>query len=190
MTPAVNPTTITVPTANGTTVIQVPAGMTMPTLDINQILATQTAVQAATVNYLNAQLQAEYDSKVKSFNAMMESGSFPGPLVPPPAPASFILIPGTANPYTPAGYAQTGPPIVANEPIDTINVATNKPPVAIPGNIHVTVPIPGAPGWWGCGKDDGFPNGQTTPPVTADDGTVGRFQRYGAIGGAWYLKVS
>lgn len=44
-------------------------------------------------------------------------------------------------------------------------------------------------GWWSAGTDDTFPSGQTTPPVTSDDGATGVFVKYGApVGAGWYLK--
>ena len=164
------------------------ASQTTNTFAQSAILASSTAQCA----HLNANEQANFDGKVRDYNANMETGQHHDPpLVPPTAPKSWIVLPPDGNGYS--WYAQTGPPLTPTPPLklDVVDLGTLTVQVAVPNHLSINWATwrPGNP-WVDANKDDGWPNALVTPPQQAPDGTMHTYERFSTPFGALYLQVS
>lgn len=175
----------------GTQIIQ---AVFTPNVSMTSNAFAQQAILASSIAqcaHLNNDLQTRYDMAVRDFNANMETGQkHDPPLVPPPAPKSWVVLAPDANGYQ--FYDQTGPALSPTPPltVDTTDLGTLSVPVRDPNHISVGNRISGA--WFQVGTGDGTPNGFVTPPNTKSaDGVTGSFTKFGApVGNGWYLLAA
>lgn len=154
-------------------------------LDPTNFVANNNAQQQNYVDQYNTNQTAIYTMAVSNYNLSMDNGS-PYPTPAPTVPNGWIL--GPANSQGLRFAMDSGQPVCAALPIHPMRGSVNDPKP--PNVIDVGHAIPGAGNWFSVGDADTFAVGQTTPPVTSEDGVTGIFQKFGApVGPGWYLKI-
>src|SRR5271165_5292276 len=132
-------------------------------IDPGNFVTNNNMQQQNYVDMYNANVTAQYTLAVANYNLSMDNGS-PYPGAAPTVPNGMVLGPANSMGLRFAQYS--GLPACMALPIHPLRGSTNDPKP--PGVIDVGHAIGG--NWWSVGDADSFPVGQTTPPVTTEDG--------------------
>lgn len=139
----------------------------------------------------NADNQHIYDARVRDYNANMTTGQkHDPPLALPIQIRSYVVTEpdqfGLVYPEQIGPYLTPTPPLT----LVTLDLGTLSIPVRDPNKIEVGKRI-GSGRWFSVGPDDGTPPDFVTPPgTTSSEGVVGQFEKFGGVGGSWYLQVA
>jgi len=133
--------------------------------------------------------QAIFDVACNNYNLNAGSGQHHDPpLVKPVPPAKWVLSPPDQNGFIfPMQSATETIPI--NVPLQDVDQGTLTVMTPIKNKISINWGTQNG-AWVDAWKDDGFPLGMVTPPIQAPDGSMHTYEKFGGIGGAWYLQVS
>lgn len=141
---------------------------------------TNNAQQQSYCDQYNREAYNNYALTIANLNRSLDAGR-PAPFVAPKVPTKWVLTAPDASglQWQTTSSEPTGPVIPLHEDATQANVK-------VPNTIHVGHRIGG--NWFSAGQNDTFPSGQSTPPITSEDGVTGVFVKYAApVGPGWFL---
>jgi len=134
----------------------------------------------------NTGLIANYTGRFNQFLPLYKLGQLPASAAPTVPDGYVVSVTVAQDGNFNIALVRQGSPVCDALPLPSLG--TQLPAPGAPNVIHVGKALGG--NWWSCGQDDTFASGKTTPPVVADDGTPGMFEKFAApVGNGWYLKV-